>query len=103
MTCKILLLAGLVALATAAKLPSFRSPLQVGSGELGPSQYKFNWSVHGDDDNSFGQQEVRDGYHTQGSYSVHLPDGRLLTVTYYVDGDSGFVAELNYEGEARYD
>merc|ERR1712198_730518 len=31
-----------------------------------------------------------------GSYSVWLPDGRLMTVTYYIDGDSGFVPEISY-------
>ncbi len=53
-------------------------------------------------DNDFGQQESRDGDNTQGSYYVQLPDGRLQTVTYYVDGDSGFVADVKYEGEAQY-
>ena len=31
-----------------------------------------------------------------GSYSVWQPDGRLMTVTYYVDGDSGFVPTITY-------
>lgn len=31
-----------------------------------------------------------------------LADGRLQKVTYYVEGDSGFVAQVSYEGEARY-
>merc|ERR1719334_609294 len=31
-----------------------------------------------------------------GSYSVWQPDGRLMTVTYYVDGDSGFVSEITF-------
>ncbi|KAK3849886.1 hypothetical protein Pcinc_043379 [Petrolisthes cinctipes] len=39
---------------------------------------------------------------TKGTYSVHLPDGRLQTVNYFVNGDSGFVAEVNYDGEARF-
>ena len=52
--------------------------------------------------NDFGHQESRDGDYTSGSYYVHLPDGRLQKVSYYVDGDSGFVAEVEYEGEARY-
>ena len=52
--------------------------------------------------NDFGQEEARDGDDTQGSYYAHLPDGRLQKVTYYVDGDSGYIAEVTYEGEARY-
>ena len=31
-----------------------------------------------------------------GSYSVWLPDGRLMTVAYYVDGESGFVPTITY-------
>ena len=51
---------------------------------------------------NFGHDESRDGDATYGSYSVHLPDGRIQTVTYTVNGDSGYVAEVTYEGEARY-
>lgn len=32
-----------------------------------------------------------------GSYSVLLPDGRLMTVSYYVDGESGFVPTITFE------
>ena len=64
------------------------------------AKYEFDWQVD-EDYNKFGQEEQRDGDNTQGSYYVDLPDGRRQTVTYYVDGDSGFVAEVNYEGEAR--
>ncbi|XP_047478982.1 uncharacterized protein LOC125032061 [Penaeus chinensis] len=47
-------------------------------------------------------RKARDGEDTQGSYYVHLPDGRLQTVRYVVDGDDGYVADVNYEGEARF-
>ncbi|XP_063589941.1 cuticle protein 21-like [Penaeus indicus] len=47
-------------------------------------------------------EEARDGYDTQGSYYVLLPDGRLQKVAYTVNGDSGYVAEVSYEGEAQY-
>nr|XP_053648620.1 larval cuticle protein A2B-like [Cherax quadricarinatus] len=65
-------------------------------------KYDFGYAVRDDFDNDFGHQESRNGDDTKGSYSVHLPDGRLQTVTYYVDGDSGYVAEVTYQGEARY-
>ena len=50
----------------------------------------------------FGHNEARDGYNTQGSYYVALPDGRLQKVTYTVNGDEGYVAEVTYVGEATY-
>ncbi|XP_076059606.1 larval cuticle protein A3A-like [Oratosquilla oratoria] len=66
-------------------------------------KYDFNYAVkHDYSGNDFGHQETRDGYNTQGSYSVLLPDGRLQTVTYTVNGDSGYVAQVSYEGEAQY-
>ena len=65
------------------------------------AKYDFDWSVN-DEYNSFGQQESRDGDNTQGSYYVQLPDGRLQKVTYYIDGDNGYVADVSYEGEASF-
>jgi len=52
---------------------------------------------------NFGQTENRDGYATSGSYNVALPDGRIQTVTYRVDGDSGYIADVQYTGEAKYE
>ncbi len=34
---------------------------------------------------------------TEGEYKVWLPDGRLMVVSYYVDGESGFVPTITYE------
>ncbi|XP_063600916.1 cuticle protein 21-like [Penaeus indicus] len=68
-----------------------------------PARYNFDWAVRdGFFGNDYGHQETRDGYNTQGSYYVQLPDGRLQEVTYTVNGDSGFVANVNYKGQAQY-
>ncbi|XP_042242120.1 cuticle protein 21-like isoform X3 [Homarus americanus] len=73
------------------------------SYESSEAQYNFNYAVKDDSSgNDFGHQETRDGDDTQGSYYVQLPDGRLQTVTYVVDGDSGYIADVKYDGEARY-
>ncbi|XP_037086767.1 cuticle protein 7-like [Pollicipes pollicipes] len=68
-----------------------------------PPKYAYGYEVQdkytGAD---FGQEEARDGYLTQGSYRVALPDGRIQTVTYKSEGDAGFVADVQYEGEAQY-
>merc|ERR1711881_559804 len=52
--------------------------------------------------NDFGASENRDGYLTSGKYVVALPDGRVQTVTYTVDGGAGYVADVTYEGVAQY-
>lgn len=73
------------------------------SSSQGPAKYDFSWNVKDDySGNDFGHNEGRDGYDTQGAYYVQLPDGRLQRVTYYVNSDSGYVADVIYEGEAQY-
>ncbi|XP_047471368.1 pro-resilin-like [Penaeus chinensis] len=68
-----------------------------------PAKYDFNYAVNDPpSSNDFGHQDARDGDNTQGSYYVLLPDGRLQRVTYTVNGDSGYVADVTYEGEAQY-
>merc|ERR1712071_550026 len=52
--------------------------------------------------NDFGHQETSDGKVVSGSYRVLLPDGRTQIMGYTVSGDSGYVAEVKYEGEAKY-
>ena len=49
---------------------------------------------------NFGHNEDRDGYKTQGSYYVNLPDGRLQTVNYHADDSTGYVADVQYSGNA---
>ncbi|XP_064122580.1 pro-resilin-like [Macrobrachium nipponense] len=112
----ILVVLGLAALVAADSFESFerysyapprpRARFSSGSDESYESseaRYNFNWAVnHAPSRNDFGHQEQRDGDDTQGSYYVQLPDGRLQRVAYRVDGDDGYVAEVTYQGEARF-
>ncbi|XP_027207775.2 larval cuticle protein A2B-like [Penaeus vannamei] len=67
-----------------------------------PPKYNYNYGVaDGYSGANFGHSESRDGYKTEGSYTVDLPDGRKQTVK-YVDNGDGLVAEVIYEGEAQY-
>lgn len=50
-------------------------------------------------DVDMGKTEDRDDDLTTGSYHVALPDGTHQYVDYYVDGYSGYVADVTYEGE----
>ncbi|XP_045617848.1 cuticle protein 19 [Procambarus clarkii] len=80
--------------------PSFKPALFY---KVPTKRYNFDWAVKDDlAENDFAHEESRDGDHTRGSYSVLLPDGRVQTVTYYVNGDSGYVAEVTYEGSAQF-
>ncbi|XP_037792027.1 pro-resilin-like [Penaeus monodon] len=65
-----------------------------------PAKYDFNYAVNDPPSgNDFGHQEARDGDNTQGSYYVLLP---FPKVTYTVNGDSSYVTDVTYEGEAQY-
>ncbi|XP_037791958.1 pro-resilin-like [Penaeus monodon] len=67
------------------------------------AKYDFNYAVNDPPvGNDFGHQEARDGPNTQDSYFVLLPDSRLQSIAYSVNGDSGYLAEVTYEGEAQY-
>merc|ERR1712014_237930 len=68
-----------------------------------PAKYDWEYAVKDDHtSNDFGAKESRDGYLTNGKYYVSLPDGRLQTVTYVVDGGVGYVPVVEYAGEAQY-
>ena len=67
-----------------------------------PQPYSFSYDVLDVLGNDYGAAEESNGEQVQGQYSVLLPDGRLQTVSYSVQADSGFVADVRYEGEARF-
>merc|ERR1712025_1057819 len=69
----------------------------------GDAVYTWEYAVKDDyTSNDFGHKESRDGAHADGKYYVALPDGRLQTVTYTVDGYGGYVPVVEYSGEAQY-
>ncbi|XP_037079579.1 uncharacterized protein LOC119100606 [Pollicipes pollicipes] len=57
--------------------------------------YSFSWAVDEPDyGNNCGHSEESDGIVTQGEYRVLLPDSRIQIVTYGVEGDSGYQAQV---------
>ncbi|XP_053647848.2 cuticle protein 7-like [Cherax quadricarinatus] len=65
--------------------------------------YDFSYGVKDDyAGTDFGAAEKSDGSTVQGSYSVQLPDGRKQTVNYQADHEKGFVANVQFYGDAQY-
>merc|ERR1712018_741245 len=68
-----------------------------------PKPYAYEYAVKDDYSGAnFGAAETADGKAVSGSYTVHLPDGRVQTVTYTADHYNGYVADVKYEGVAAY-
>merc|ERR1712170_54363 len=64
--------------------------------------YQYTYAVKDDYSfSNFNAHEERDGYNTAGAYQVALPDGRTQTVTYTATKD-GYIADVKYDGEAKY-
>ncbi|XP_042865416.1 cuticle protein 8-like isoform X4 [Penaeus japonicus] len=88
----------------AAPTPSYPAPSPYKEPEYPtkPPRYNYNYGVADVYSGAnFAASESRDGYKTEGSYTVDLPDGRKQIVK-YVDNGDGLVAEVTYEGEAQY-
>eukprot|EP00088_Acartia_fossae_P071736 TRINITY_DN9929_c0_g1_i2.p1 TRINITY_DN9929_c0_g1~~TRINITY_DN9929_c0_g1_i2.p1 ORF type:complete len:115 (-),score=24.23 TRINITY_DN9929_c0_g1_i2:434-757(-) len=95
---RVLVFVGLVACIAASPLP------QKGDEDLPPMPYEFSNKVTDPEAEENGiywtqdEQALEDSPgRVDGSYSVLLPDGRLMTVSYYIDGDSGFVPTITFE------
>ena len=68
-----------------------------------PKPYAFQYGVADDYSGAnFAASEIADGKVVSGSYTVHLPDGRVQTVTYTADHYNGFIADVKYEGTPVY-
>ncbi|CAH1368544.1 adult-specific cuticular protein ACP-20-like [Tenebrio molitor] len=68
-----------------------------------PAKYAFKYGVQ---DHHTGdikeQEETRDGDVVKGSYSLHEPDGTILTVHYTADKHNGFNAVVQRQGHASH-
>ncbi|XP_069986205.1 pro-resilin-like [Penaeus vannamei] len=98
----------LAALGVAVALPQYNSapapaaPAQYGTSEpVDPASYTFSYDANdAATGNQYGHAEQRQGAQSSGEYRVLLPDGRTQVVRYTVEGDSGYVAKVSYEGGA---
>merc|ERR1712027_73559 len=101
MAIKVVLSALLLASANAAPAAPPAYPAEPAYPDL-PPVYKYTYAVKDDYSfSNFNAHEERDGYNAAGGYQVALPDGRTQIVT-YVSGPDGYVADVKYEGEAKY-
>jgi len=82
----------------------FGSPVPQDEKEEKPMPYAFNWEVNEREAKTDGaffthtEEKKEDApTRTEGEYKVWLPDGRLMVVSYYVDGESGFVPTITFE------
>ena len=65
----------------------------------GPAEpYQYQYGVADDYSGArFAANEVADGKAVSGSYTVHLPDGRVQTVTYTADPYNGYIADVKVQ------
>uniref|UniRef100_A0A0K2VA18 Cuticular protein hypothetical 5 [Bombyx mori] n=1 Tax=Lepeophtheirus salmonis TaxID=72036 RepID=A0A0K2VA18_LEPSM len=62
------------------------------------ASYAYSYAVADEESGvNLSADEQADNGAVAGSYKVTLPDGRIKTVTYTVEGDSGFVADVQFD------
>nr|AYA49958.1 cuticular protein 121 [Leptinotarsa decemlineata] len=78
------------------KVPTYTNEL--------PTPYEYQYKVENPPTNTFyGKNEAGDiAGRVAGSYYVYLPDGRLMTVDYSVNGESGFVPKISFSRQSPY-
>ncbi|GAA1961802.1 chitin-binding domain-containing protein [Kitasatospora viridis] len=63
-----------------------------------PQPYNYKYDVtDADGALSAAESSGNESGPVEGSYYVLLPDNRLMTVSYYVDGESGFVPQISFQ------
>ena len=73
--------------------------------KLAPRPFAYEYGVKDEYSGAyFDKKETQDEYGVvSGEYRVALPDGRTQIVTYHADHDTGYVADVRYEGEPHYE
>ncbi|XP_040581018.1 uncharacterized protein [Lepeophtheirus salmonis] len=81
--------------------PTAPQPTYAAAGQAEPAApeptppYAFNYAVlDAESGNDFSAEEQAEGGIVSGEYKVKLADGKIMTVSYTVEGDSGFVADI---------
>jgi hypothetical protein len=99
----------LVATAMADQAPSYGAPPPPTYAAAAPTYkeeahpYQYSYAVADDYSKAnFAANEASSNGVVTGSYTVHLPDGRIQTVTYTADHVNGYVADVTYEGTPVY-
>ncbi|XP_046657122.1 pro-resilin-like [Daphnia pulicaria] len=102
---QVVILVVLVAVALAADVyppKAYPTPAYSKEYDYPPQPYSFGWEVNDAPSyNNYAHSESSDGKLTTGSYRVALPDGRTQIVNYKADS-YGYVADVKYEGVAKY-
>merc|ERR1719348_309764 len=103
MSYKVCALFAAVSAAVATAVPAGPPPPAPAYGDESPKPYAYEYGVTDEYSGAnFRAAETADGKAVQGSYQVHLPDGRVQTVTYTADHYNGYVADVKYEGVAQF-
>ncbi|CAH0564908.1 unnamed protein product [Brassicogethes aeneus] len=102
MLSKLIIVASLLAIVVRCAPQSLIRPIRPYDDQSAPTPYDFNYKVDNAPTNTyFGQNEAADpAGRVVGQYYVYLPDGRLMTVDYTVDGESGFVPRISFQNQA---
>jgi len=65
-----------------------------------PKPFQYQYGLAGERLPSFSKKEKQDSAgNVEGEYSVVLPDGRVMVVTYNADHYEGFFSKVDYQGE----
>merc|ERR1712223_966897 len=104
---QLIVLSAVLACALAADPAPYHAPApsygKAPAYDESPKPYAYEYAVQDDYSGAnFAASETADGKAVSGSYTVHLPDGRVQTVTYTADHYNGYVADVSYSGEAVY-